>query len=61
VKLITFNGKDAIDIREHYDVQGEPKPTRKGVFIPIEHISELVNLVEQAEAKYNEFARQEKA
>ena len=50
-----FNGKKAVDIREYYqNSKGELCPTKKGVFIPIEHISKLVDLVEQAEAKYNE-------
>ena len=54
-----FNGRKAIDIREYYqNKDGKMCPTKKGVFIPIEHISELVNLVEQAEAKYNEITQQ---
>ena len=56
VKLVEFSGKQAIDIREYYqNAAGELCPTKKGVFIDIEHISQLVNLVEQAEAKYNDY------
>ena len=54
VRLTTFNGKDYIDIREHYEnkVSGKLEPTKKGISLPVSTLSELVNLVEQAEAKY---------
>lgn len=55
-----FNGQKAIDIREYYQNKaGDLCPTKKGVFIPVQHLSELVNLIEQAEAKYNEVSSKE--
>jgi hypothetical protein len=60
VRLMEFNGKRAIDIREYYtNKANELCPTKKGVFIPIEHISELVTIIEQAEARYHEIVAEE--
>jgi hypothetical protein len=55
-----FNGMKAIDIREYYqNAAGDLCPTKKGVFIPVTHLPDLVNLIEQAEAKYNEIVSKE--
>lgn len=45
-----------MDIREFFTTpQGKFLPTKKGVAIPISKLSEVINIVEQAEAQSNEF------
>ena len=46
VRLNTFKGKDYIDLRTFL---GEKIPTTKGVSLPVEKLSELINLLEKAE------------
>ena len=60
VRLTEFSGMKAVDIREYFQTAKDGKlcPTKKGVFVPVEHLSALVNLLEQAEARYNDITTQ---
>lgn len=43
LKLSDFRGKKYLDIRKWYeDDEGEWKPTRKGLTLPLENVPELV-------------------
>ena len=47
-----FKGRQYIDVRIYYmDDQGEWKPTRKGISLAIDFMSELKNAVEALEAE----------
>ena len=55
VQLMNYKGQKYMDIREFFTTAtGGFFPTKKGVAIPIDKMSELVTLVEQAEAKSQE-------
>ena len=51
VQLMQFKGQKYMDIREFFTTANGTFPTKKGVAIPLDKLSELVTLVEQAEAK----------
>lgn len=57
MSLIEFKGQRYMDIREHFTSDaGKLTPTKKGVAIPVDKITTIVNLVEQAEAQNHEFS-----
>lgn len=48
-----FKGKHLIDIRTFYQADGEWRPTKKGINIPLEKLSELeiaINKIKEASA-----------
>jgi hypothetical protein len=51
---MNYKGQKYMDIREFFTTANGTFPTKKGVAIPIDKMSELVTLVEQAEAKSQE-------
>lgn len=53
VRLTEFKGRNFIDIRDYFKPKGslEFMPTKKGVAIDVSRASELVSLLEQAEAR----------
>ena len=49
VRLSRFRERDYLDIRNFYETDdGEWKPTRKGIAIPVEMYDELVGAIEAA-------------
>ena len=57
VQLMEYKGNRYMDIREFFtSASGDFVATKKGVAIPIDKISELVTLVERAEAKTHELS-----
>lgn len=52
IRINEFKGKTYIDIRTF--VNGGDYPTTKGVSLPIDKLSDLINLIEEAEAKTKE-------
>ncbi|KAI0206915.1 transcriptional Coactivator p15-domain-containing protein [Astrocystis sublimbata] len=42
VTIQNFKGKDYINIREYYDSNGELKPGKKGIMLPLEQYDSLV-------------------
>ena len=56
IQLIRYKDQNYLDIREFFTTpNGKFLPTKKGVAIPVSKLSEMVNIVEQAEAQLNEF------
>lgn len=53
VRLNTFKGKEYIDVRIFL---GDKIPTTKGVSLPIDKLSALINLLEKAEEEVNKRA-----
>jgi hypothetical protein len=53
VRLNRFKGKDYIDVRIFL---GDKIPTTKGVSLPIEKLTELINLLEKAEEEVHKRA-----
>lgn len=50
VRLSHFRDRDYLDIRNFYEADdGEWKPTRKGIAIPVELYSELISALNEAE------------
>lgn len=44
-----YKGHEYIDVRVHYrDVDGEYKPSRKGIAIPLKHVEEIISLIKKA-------------
>ena len=55
IKLTNFKGHDLIDIRswiKPISSKEEPQPTKKGITIKVEQITELVNALNDAEKEY---------
>ena len=49
VRLSRFRDRDYLDIRNFYETEdGEWKPTRKGIAVPVELYDELVGAIEAA-------------
>lgn len=49
VNLTVFNGKEMLDIRQHYKADdGSWKPTQKGVTLDREIMTDLLGLIENA-------------
>jgi hypothetical protein len=49
VQIRPFKEKYYLDIRNHYrDMQGELKPTQKGISLEITRFAELKNLIDKA-------------
>ncbi|HHR85539.1 MAG TPA: transcriptional regulator [Candidatus Acetothermia bacterium] len=49
VRLSRFHDRDYLDIRNFYEADdGEWKPTRKGIAIPVELYTDLVSALEEA-------------
>jgi hypothetical protein len=50
IRLSRFRDRDYLDIRTFYEADdGEWKPTRKGIAIPVDLYSELVSALKEAE------------
>jgi len=50
VRLSRFHDRDYLDIRNFYEAEdGEWKPTRKGIAIPVELYGELISALREAE------------
>jgi len=50
VRLSRFHGRDYLDIRNFYEADdGEWKPTRKGIAIPVELYTDLISALKEAE------------
>ena len=55
VRLSRFHDRDYLDIRNFYETEdGEWKPTRKGIAIPVELYDELVGAIGAAKEKIAE-------
>lgn len=51
IRLSRFRERDYLDIRNFYEADdGEWRPTRKGIAIPVEHYSELMAALKEAES-----------
>ncbi len=49
VRLSRFRDRDYLDIRNFYETEdGEWKPTRKGIAVPVELYDELIGAIEAA-------------
>jgi len=42
----TFKGVDRIDIRTYMDIAGERRPTKKGVSIPVDRLTDLITALQ---------------
>jgi hypothetical protein len=52
VRLSRFRDRDYLDIRNFYEAEeGEWKPTRKGIAIPVELYGELIAALKEAEPR----------
>jgi len=50
IRLSHFHDRDYLDIRNFYEAEdGEWKPTRKGIAIPVELYGELISALKEAE------------
>ncbi|MEA3238177.1 MAG: transcriptional coactivator p15/PC4 family protein [Candidatus Bipolaricaulota bacterium] len=50
VRLSHFHDRDYLDIRNFYEAEeGEWKPTRKGIAVPVELYGELISALQEAE------------
>ena len=50
IRLSRFRERDYLDIRNFYEADdGEWKPTRKGIAIPVDLYEELISALKQAE------------
>lgn len=47
----SFKGIERVDIRLYADVNGERRPTRKGVSIPIERVPDLITALQALSAR----------
>jgi len=55
VRLSRFRDRDYLDIRNFYETdEGEWKPTRKGIAIPVELYDELLDALTAAKPKIEE-------
>jgi len=58
VRLSRFRDRDYLDIRNFYETEdGEWKPTRKGIAIPVELYDELIDALAAAKPKIEERAK----
>ena len=53
VRLTEFKGRDLLDIRDFFKPRGaiDYSPTRKGICLDINKISDIITIMEQAEAE----------
>jgi hypothetical protein len=51
VRINTFKGKNYIDVRTFL---GDKIPTNKGISLPLDKLSDLINMLEKAEQKVTE-------
>ena len=50
IRLSRFHDRDYLDIRNFYEADdGEWKPTRKGIAVPVELYGELIDALKEAE------------
>ncbi|KAL4806962.1 transcriptional Coactivator p15-domain-containing protein [Aspergillus unguis] len=54
VTLSSFRGKIMVGIREYYEKDGEELPGKKGISLPIDQFSSLLNLLPEIEAALQE-------
>jgi len=55
VSLTSYRGYDLVDIRVYYqDEQGEWRPTKRGVSLPIDSFGELRDAISKVEEMLNE-------
>lgn len=45
-----FKGVDRVDIRQFIDIKGERRPTKKGVSIPMDHVPDLIAVLQALSA-----------
>jgi hypothetical protein len=58
VRLSRFRDRDYLDIRNFYETEdGEWKPTRKGIAVPVELYDELIGAIEAAKEEIAKRAR----
>jgi len=43
LKRTAYKGSERIDLRIWCDIEGERRPTRKGVSVPLEHVPVLID------------------
>ena len=53
IRLTEFKGHELLDIRDHFKPRGSTtySPTRKGIAIDKSKVSDIITLLEQAEAE----------
>lgn len=52
IRLTDFKGRNLLDIRDHFKPKNSNNfcPTKKGICLDVDKVSDLINLLEQAEA-----------
>jgi len=59
VRLSRFRERDYLDIRNFYETDdGEWKPTRKGIAIPVEFYAEVMDALTEAKSQIEKRAKQ---
>jgi hypothetical protein len=48
VSFESYKGNDLVDIRQYMPIDGEMRPTRKGIAVPTKLLNEFCALVEKA-------------
>lgn len=51
VSRSTFKGVDRIDVRTFVDIDGERRPTKKGVSIPLDRVPDLIDALRAMSAE----------
>ena len=60
IRLSKFKDRDYLDIRNFYETdEGEWKPTRKGIAVPVDLYDDLMEGLNEAKAKIEERASSE--
>jgi len=60
VRLSEFKGRHYLDIRNFYETDdGEWKPTRKGISIPVEFFVEVLDALNEAKPEVEKLAAEE--
>ena len=44
-----WRGQERVDIRTHWNDDGEWRPTKKGVVVPLEKVEEVINAIRTAQ------------